>query len=359
MDATDRVNRLRGRLSAESTDTLCVAGPANVAYLTGFDDVFDEEPSTVVVVGACDAAVYTDMRYAEAARRAAEGTEWRVEVVRGSLWQTVTTALSEGAIAVEDSIPYATFIEIAERLSGRARPAHEWVEELRTVKEPEEIERIEAAQRLTDLGFAHILEHLRPGVSEREIALELEFFLRKGGSDGVAFPPIVASGPNSALPHAHVTDRRIEPGDFVKMDFGARVDGYCADMTRTVVVGRASDTQREIYETVHAANLAGIGAVAAGRSGEAIDAAARAVIGAAGYADRFTHGLGHGVGREVHEYPRVGPRAAAPLPEHSIITIEPGIYVEGLGGVRIEDLVVVESGSARVLTTSPKDLIEL
>jgi Xaa-Pro aminopeptidase len=200
---------------------------------------------------------------------------------------------------------------------------------------------------------------VRAGVTERHIALELEFFMRREGSEGVAFDPIVASGPNSALPHAKVTDRVLATGDFVKMDFGARIGGYCADMTRTVIIGTASTRQVEIYEAVLSANLAGIEAVEAGRPGRSIDATARAVIESAGMGSLFGHGLGHGVGREVHELPGVGPRSSKAVPLGSVITIEPGVYVEGFGGVRIEDLIVVERSGARVLSRSPKNLIEL
>ncbi len=183
--------------------------------------------------------------------------------------------------------------------------------------------------------------------------------MRLHGSEGVAFPPIVASGPKSALPHAHPGSRKIARGDFLKMDFGARVGGYCSDMTRTVAIGVASARQREIYETVLAANLAGIAAVRPGLAGREIDAVARAVIDAAGFAENFGHGLGHGVGLEVHELPGLGARSTAAVPLGSVVTIEPGVYVPGFGGVRIEDLVVVEAAGARVLTRSTKELIEL
>jgi Xaa-Pro aminopeptidase len=183
--------------------------------------------------------------------------------------------------------------------------------------------------------------------------------MRRRGSEGVAFPPIVASGPNSALPHASPGPRTLGGGDFVVLDFGARVDGYCADMTRTVVIGKASDRQREIYNVVLAANATGAAAVRAGIPGREIDAAAREIVVAAGYGEDFGHGLGHGVGLEVHELPGVGPRSEDLVPLGSVITIEPGIYVPEYGGVRIEDLVVVEAEGSRVLTRSTKDLIEL
>ncbi|MDY0088554.1 MAG: M24 family metallopeptidase, partial [Coriobacteriia bacterium] len=214
-------------------------------------------------------------------------------------------------------------------------------------------------QEITDRGFEHICGYLRPGVTEREIAIELESFMRREGSEGVAFPSIVASGPNSALPHAHATSRAIESGDFVTMDFGARAGGYCADMTRTLVLGTASSRQREVYEAVLAAQLAGIEAVQPDRAGKDIDAAARAVLIDAGLGEYFVHGLGHGVGLEVHELPGVGMFSEEPVRLGSVVTMEPGVYIESFGGVRIEDSVVVQDDGARVLPQSPKTLIEL
>jgi len=192
------------------------------------------------------------------------------------------------------------------------------------------------------------------------VALELEFYMRSTGSDGLAFEPIVASGPNSSRPHAGVTMREIEAGDILTMDFGARVDGYCSDMTRTVVVGaRAGDKQREIYDAVLAANLAGIAAVRTGVRARDVDAAARDLLAGMRLAEHFGHSLGHGVGLFVHEEPRVSSISEDILRTGSVITIEPGVYLEGLLGVRIEDLVAVEEDGARVLSRSPKDLIEI
>ncbi|MDR3685741.1 MAG: M24 family metallopeptidase, partial [Coriobacteriia bacterium] len=221
-------------------------------------------------------------------------------------------------------------------------------------------ERIDAAQQITDAAFDHLLAGvLRPGVSERDVALELEFFMRRAGSQGVAFDPIVASGPNAAKPHANPSERLLTEGDFVVLDFGARVGGYCADMTRTVVIGSSSDRHREIYDAVLTANAAGTAAVCPERTGSEIDRAAREVIAQRGFGEYFGHGLGHGVGLEIHELPGLGPRSELRVPLGSVVTVEPGIYVPGFGGVRIEDLVVVDESGARVLTRSTKDLLEL
>lgn len=360
MESRPRIASLRSRLEREGVAAIGVTHPVNVAYLTGFEDVFDNERAHVALVTADTCVLFTDSRYAQAAREAAEGTPWQVQTVSDAPWSQVAETLdTTETLAIEDTVEHRTYLDLEERLEPRIVPASGWIEDLRATKSAEEIARIEQAQSLTDAAFEHILSMVRAGVSEREVAFELECFMRRNGSDGVAFDPIVASGPNSARPHAKVTDRVIERGDFVKMDFGARMQGYCADMTRTVVVGSASDRQKEIYAAVLAANAAGIGAVSPGSSGQALDAAARQVIESAGFGANFGHGLGHGVGREVHELPGVGPRSTRPVPAGSVITIEPGVYLEGFGGVRIEDLVVVEEGGARVLSRSPKSLLEL
>jgi Xaa-Pro aminopeptidase len=364
MVASARTAKLRERLVAENTDAVAITSVANIAYCTGWSGVFDDEPAHVVLVGAAGAAIFTDGRYIEALRTAARGTEWQVRLVTDWLVQAVAEELrAVGAtrLALETSLSHARFEGFSAAHSGDVIEATGWVEELRATKDSEEISAIEAAQALTDSAFRHIVEDgvVCAGALERDIALELEFFMRKEGSEGVAFPPIVASGPNSALPHAVPSERKLAEGDFVVLDFGARVGGYCSDMTRTVVIGNATSRHREIYDAALEANRVGIAAVAAGRPGREIDAEARAVIAERGFGEYFGHGLGHGVGLEVHERPGLGPRSEAPVPLGAVVTIEPGIYVPGYGGVRIEDLAVVQEGGARVLTRSTKELLEL
>jgi Xaa-Pro aminopeptidase len=357
-----RVAALRSVLADERVAAVLVSDPANVAYLTGFEGVFDAEDAHAVVVTESTTTIFTDGRYIEAIEGAASGTGWDVRLALHNLYESMCSFLTDttaGPLAIEDSVPHARFTFVESHFDGEVRATSNLVERLRQVKEPAEVARIEAAQTLTDRSFAYVLDVIRPGATEREVALALEFFLRKEGSDGVAFPPIVASGPNSALPHATVTDREIEDGDLVILDFGARIDGYCADMTRTVAVGAVDDRQRSMYEAVLAANEAGVRALRPGILGKEADAQARSVLQERGYGELFTHGLGHGVGLEVHELPGVGPRSEGPLPEGCVVTVEPGIYERGRGGVRIEDLVVVEATGARVLTRSPRDLIEL
>ena len=360
MDARQRVSDLRRRMAGESVPAFAATQPHNVVYLTGLEGIFDEEQPHIALVTPIDCVLLTDSRYGEAAAASAAGTEWRVQVVREDPWAAVEVLLGDlDRVAVEDTMPYRDHIAVEKRFGSRLFTSRSWVEELRVRKSAAELACISAAQELTDRGFEHIVGFVRAGVTEAEIALELEFYLRRHGSEGVAFAPIVASGPNSALPHATVSGRSLGDGDFVVLDFGARVGGYCADMTRTLVVGRASERHREVYGTVLAANRAGLAAMRAGALGRDVDAAARAVIQAAGYGPYFGHGLGHGVGMEVHEAPGVGPRSAAELPACTVVTVEPGVYIPGFGGVRIEDLVVVEESGAHVLTGSAKDLIEI
>jgi len=362
VNAAFRLAALRERLEGRTHAALAVTCPANVAYITGFERVFDDEEAHAAVVTTDIAVLYTDTRYFSAASSAAQGTEWEVRVAKESVFTSVCADLASagvGWLGLETSMSYGRFDAVSAQFEGTVEPTDNWVEEIRQVKTAEEIERIAAAQRLTDVAFEHVLGIVKRGMTEVDVALELEFFMRREGSEGVAFAPIVASGPNSALPHAKVTDRVLGEGDFLKLDFGARVDGYCADMTRTIVIGQASERHREIYDAVLAANVAGIDAVRPGLPGKSIDAAARSVIEARGLGEFFGHGLGHGVGMEVHELPSVGPRGVKDIPAGSVITIEPGVYVPGFGGVRIEDLVVVEEAGARVLTSSPKGIIEL
>jgi Xaa-Pro aminopeptidase len=362
MRADARLAAYRDRLAQSESTAALVSGLANVRYLTGFEDVFDDHANAVLLVTADVASVHTDSRYAGATRVAAEGTGWELVVQRDSLYMELCDrleAMGVDRVALESSVPYGRFRYISERFSGGIEIEEHWVERLRASKEPAELDRIAAASELGDRAFAHILERIEEGRTERELALELEWFMRTSGSEGVAFPPIVASGPNSARPHATVTDRELGRGDLVKLDFGARVGGYCSDMTRTVVVGEAGERELELHEAVLEANQAALAALRPGMPVRELDAVARDSLAARGLGDAFLHGLGHGVGLDVHEAPRIGRTSEESLPLGGVVTIEPGAYVEGLGGVRIEDLVSVGPDGPEVLTHAPKHLIEL
>lgn len=348
-------------MADEGADVFLASHPANVAYLTGFEDVFDDGSGAVCAVTADAALVVTDSRYEDAARAAASGTPWEVESVSGSVLGRVCELLVEvGAAApvLEECVTHAAYLKAVAALPGADVRTAAWVEGLRRVKEPEEVERIAAAARLADEAMARVPALLRAGATERDVALEIEFGMRRAGSQGVAFAPIVAGGENSARPHAVPGTRPLARGDLVVVDIGARVRGYCSDLTRTFCVGAASERQREIHAAVLAANEAGRAAVRAGTAGRDADTVARAVLAAAGLGDAFGHGLGHGVGLEVHELPGAGPSSEPALPAGAVVTVEPGAYLPGMGGVRIEDLVVVGEGACTVLSAAPRDLIE-
>ncbi|MBN2248379.1 MAG: aminopeptidase P family protein [Coriobacteriia bacterium] len=362
MNVAGRIEALRRQMRDEGIPAVVVSTVANLRYLTGFDDVIDDGINGACLVTQDLTRFYTDKRYADAAVSAAEGGPWEIGVQRENLYIEICDDLHDlGAesLALETSVPYGRFKFISEQFRGAVRMTDHLVETFRQVKELSEIERIEAAATIADRAFDHMVEFIRPGLTEAEIALELEFTMRRHGSDGMPFAPIVASGPNGAHPHAIPGPRTITPGDLIVLDFGARVGGYCSDMTRTVCVGAASDEQRRLYDAVLAANEAGLAEVRAGRPCVDVDRVGRDVLVERGLGDLFTHGIGHGVGLDIHEMPTLGPRSTQSLRNHAVVTVEPGVYVEGFAGVRIEDLVVVEDGGHRRLTNSPKELIEI
>lgn len=362
MNAEARLAAVRRRLLEEEIDAAVITNTANMRYVTGFDGVFDEGINAAVVVTPQVARFYTDARYIEAAEGAATGTPWGLHLQKEQLYIELCDELkSEGvaSLAIEASVPYGRFRFISEQYGGRVLVVDQWIEDLRAVKEAPEVEACGRAAALTDAAFDHVLGVLRPGMREIDVALELEVYMRSHGSEGLAFDSIVASGPNSSKPHAGVTDRVIGEGELLKMDFGARVDGYCADMTRTVSIGTASDEMRRVYDAVLAANEAALAVARPGASGVEVDDAARRVLKQKGYGDAFTHGLGHGVGLAVHESPSLSPRSRDTLRVGHVVTIEPGVYLPGFGGVRIEDLVAIEDGGCRLLSHAPKGLIEV
>ena len=362
MIADGRISAFRRRLAQEDIPAFLVAGIPNVKYLTGFERTFDETANAVCLVTAEIARVYTDFRFEESASVEAEGTPWAVYSPIESMYEVLCDdlhALGIERLGMESSVPYGRFRFISEHFGGQVHVLDHWPELLRQTKEAAEIERIAAAAALADQAMDHALGMLSPGLVEREIALQIEVFMRRNGADGVAFSPIVASGPNSSKPHASATDRQLADGDFVTIDLGAKVGGYCSDMTRTVVMGSASARQREVYSAVLQANEAAIAAVRAGIVGFELDAIARDLLAKKGLAKHFGHGLGHGVGLEVHEIPHIGAKWRDAIPAGAVITVEPGAYIPEFGGVRIEDLVLVEESGRTVMTKTPKDLIEI
>jgi Xaa-Pro aminopeptidase len=352
-------------LDAEGLDALLVTSRPNIRYLTGFSG-----SAGVAVVTRGTLLLVTDFRYDEQARQQC-GAAARVEIEGTSVWDRLfkelpTLKLGTGSPALIGFEAHALSVKEAERLSSnvaatwRWKAAGELVEKLRVRKDAGEVAAIRAAAAVAAAALRDTLADVRAGQTELEIAGVLEGALRRHGSEAHPFPTIVASGPRSALPHAHTSGRTVAAGEWLLLDFGAVVDGYCADMTRTVVVGaRADASQRALYELVQDAQRRAREGVRAGMSGRDADALARDPIEARGFGAAFGHSTGHGVGLEVHEAPRLARTAADPLPEGAVVTIEPGVYVAGRGGVRIEDDVHLAADGPVLLTDGCTDLVEL
>jgi Xaa-Pro aminopeptidase len=350
-----RLAALRQRLAKEDLAAFLVASSPNRAYLSGFTGT-----SGVLVVTASDSLLLTDFRYTEQA--ATQAPEFTV-VAAGPdpLADLTATVLRLGPSRTgfeSRSVTVAVLRQWEERFGGATCliPTDGLVEELRLLKDEEELSLLRRAARLTDRGFEFLTDFVRPGRTEREVSRELEFFLRRAGAEAAGFDFIVASGPRGALPHGVASDRVIQDGELVTVDYGCYVEGYTSDLTRTLAVGRVPERWREIYEVVRLAQEAGVAAVKPGRTGAEVDGEARAVIASAGYGEAFGHGLGHGVGREIHEEPRLRQTSTSVLRSGMVVTVEPGIYLPGQGGVRIEDLVLVTAEGGERLTNAPRDL---
>lgn len=352
-----RIEKLIAKLP-ENCDGAIVFSMTNRGYLTEFMS----SDGTLLVFR--DGAVFiTDSRYIEIARKTVKGAD---VVLQDKLAEQVAEICRDhGAkeLMVEQELTLAQFRMFRDGLSGvtllDGPELSDAIRELRAVKEPKEIELICGAQEITDKAFLEILNFIRPGVTEKQVAAELEYCMRKLGADGLAFGSIVASGENGSMPHAVPGDRKIRKGDLVTMDFGAKLGGYCSDMTRTVAVGKIKEEQLKIYNTVLEAHLASMAAAKPGCSGKALDAIAREVIDAAGYAGCFGHSLGHSLGLDIHETPMCTPARDYTLPAGTVMTIEPGIYVEGKWGVRIENMILITEDGYRNLTGSERALITL
>ncbi len=357
MDHQVRRRALSARLGEHNLDAMLVTSLPNLRYLTGFTGSNGQ-----LIAGADGAAFLTDGRYTTQARRELTGLE-PVTYARGYgeaiLEQCAALGVTRLGLEADD-VTLALHKRLASKLPGiELVPTEGVVEDLRTAKDEDELVSLRRAQAVTDEAFDAVLEHVLVGVSERQLATDLERVLRQSGADGLAFPSIVAFGDAAAEPHHEPGDRRLEEGDVIKLDFGAKWDGYHSDMTRTVAFGDPPNELRKIHDLVREAQRSGIAAIHAGVTGGEVDRAARSVIEAAGYGDQFTHGTGHGVGLQIHEAPRVAREMDDVLPVGAVVTVEPGVYLPGLGGVRIEDMVEVTADGGTVLGSSPRELIEL
>ncbi|MFN3649348.1 MAG: M24 family metallopeptidase [Armatimonadota bacterium] len=356
---TPRLQRLRQVLAEKELRGALITDAGHVGYLSGFTG------STAALLVLPERAVFiTDSRYTAQAARECPGFELAQTSSGGTYQDAIAEKAKElGAteLAIEgDLVTVSQLEKLKEKLEGvELKPVEGLVAELRRIKDAEELASIRVACGIVDRSFEFILGLLRPGVSEREIAIELEYFMKKSGSEKEAFDTIVASGHRSALPHGRASEKLLEAGDFITFDFGARVGGYHSDLTRTVVLGSATERQREVYGVVLEAQLAALDAIRAGAEGKAVDAVAREIIAGRGFGENFGHGLGHGLGRHVHDHPALSPLSTVTLEPGMVVTVEPGVYLDGWGGVRIEDDVVVTETGCEILTSAPKQLIEV
>ena len=374
-----RIARLREACAREGMDAFYVRGTSNIAWLSGFDGVFDDEAAHALAVTPERAVLHTDSRYSLACERAAAGTPIEVDASRRVHAQVAAEVVGGGvsgedelsaartpAVGIEYDVTLAEYrrLQAAFGDGGAAGPARAELREtsgfvlgLRAVKDAEEIERMKAAQRITDAAFAHIVSFMRPGMTERAVQIELEDFMRRHGADDLAFSSIVACGANGASPQAIPGNAVLEAGQCVVMDFGAKARGYCSDMTRTVFLGVPEGTMLRAWETLRAANEAVEAALRPGVTGADMHRLAENVLAEGGFGGRMGHGLGHGVGMDIHEEPTLSPRNDRPLIAGNVVTVEPGIYLPGEFGMRLEDFGAVTEDGFDIFTKSTHEMV--
>jgi len=352
----NRLERLRSQLAQNGLDAILISQSENRRYLSGFTG-----SAGFLLISQDRAILATDFRYVEQARAEASAFEIvRMQGAPSEWFPTLVSGLDIQKLGFEGrEVSFYTHKELAGAVGGMGGgislvPTEGLVESLRAVKDKAELERLEEAAALSDAALEEILPRVQPGISERELAWELESFMRRNGSEPLPFDIIVASGPNSARPHAKPSDKVILNNEPVVIDLGATVGGYSSDITRTICLGEGDSTFHRIYDIVLGAQLTAMATLQVGMNGEQVDQLARRVIAHAGYEENFGHGLGHGVGLADHEEPRLGPNSSSVLAEGMVFTIEPGIYISDWGGVRIEDMVLLEEGKARPLTKAKK-----
>ena len=350
----NHILQIQKKLTSLGLGALLLTDEKNQRYAAGF-------PFTdgFVLVSREKAWLITDSRYIEAAEAAAGGC---AEVMlydnarpKMRLLRQILTGEKLTSLAAEDrKLSHAEYTNLERLLGMSLQPAGALMEELRASKDEEELRSMVAAQRISEKALEETLQVIRPGMTEKEVAAELVYRMLRHGSEGNSFDPIVVTGKNTSKPHGVPGDTVLQPGDFITMDFGSLQNGYCSDMTRTVALCEATDEMKQVYDTVLKAQLAGIAAGRAGIPGSEIDGAARAVITEAGFGDYFGHGFGHCLGLDIHEPPFANPRGQALMPENSVCSAEPGIYIPGRFGVRIEDVMILRAGGSEVITRAPK-----
>ena len=356
---SQRLTNLRNLLKERKLDALLVSSEENRRYLSGFTG-----SAGYLFITQDDAALATDFRYYEQVEQQAPdfrlvrvtgGSSWLPDVVAEAGARRIGFESDDITVAVHQHL--ARTLKESSSLEGkrvRLAPTTGITVELRALKEPNEMELLQRAIDISDQAIDRVAPTIKAGQTETEVAWQLELAMRELGAESISFDTIVGSGPNAALPHHRAGERVIQEGEYIVIDMGAKYEGYCSDLTRTIVVGTPDEMFRRVYDTVLGAQLTAMATMQPGMTGAEADGLARKVIEDAGYGDNFGHGLGHGVGLAVHEHPRVGLRSEDVLQEGMVFTIEPGIYFTGWGGVRIEDVVVMENGRARVISKARK-----
>lgn len=348
-----KLTKLREQMQKQELDSLLVTNPYNLRFITGFTGT-----AGLALITPNDAWFITDFRYTEQAGEQVK--EFKVVQAQKGLLDEVARIVQEAAVErlafEQDYMTFATYSQYQDKLSATLEPVSGLIEQLRMVKAPGEIDVLKAAAKIADDAFEHICTYIKPGMTELQVSNELEFFMRSQGATSSSFDIIVASGLRSALPHGVASDKKIEQGDLITLDFGALYQGYVSDITRTVAVGEPSDKLKEIYKIVLDSQVLALEKIKPGMTGIEADAIARDYIKSKGYGEAFGHSTGHGIGLEVHEGPGLSFRSETVLEPNMAVTVEPGIYLPGIGGVRIEDdILITETGNER-LTHSSKEL---
>lgn len=361
MGAAKKMNRLENLASLISSDCALITSDINRRYFTGM-----KSSAGTILLFRERAYFIIDFRYIEKAKKLLSGDPFIKVILQDKLYEQIghfVNKYSAKSMAIESmSMTVSELEKLKKKLEIEIDASDNLsnsINSLRMIKSPDEISKMIEAQRIAEAGFEHMLSFVHEGVTEREIRLELDYYMLSHGAEALSFDTIALSGKNTSLPHGVPSDKRVEKGDFVLLDFGAVVDGYHSDMTRTFCVGQPTDKMKRVYDIVLKAQLAAISAVKAGIKGCDLDRVARDIIASEGYRNQFGHSLGHGVGADIHEQPYAAKSYQGELPENSIVTIEPGIYIENEFGVRIEDFVIVKNDGCENMTKAPKELIIL
>lgn len=352
----DRLKKVRDRFNELGIDGLLITNSKNRRYMTGFTGT-----AGIVIISPAKAVFITDFRYVEQTKNQVQNYD--IVQHKGPIHEEVAKLVKDLGIKhlgfEQDEMTFGTFKIYENAVSAKMVPISGVIEKLRLIKTDQELQILKEAAAIADQAFEHIIKVIKPGITELEVSNELEFFMRKKGATSTSFDTIVASGYRSALPHGVASDKVIKSGELVTLDFGAYYKGYCSDMTRTVGVGEINDDLKNIYNIVLQAQLLGMNEIKAGMTGKQADALTRDYISAKGYGEYFGHSTGHGIGLDIHEGPALSIKSDTLLEPGMVVTVEPGIYLEGVGGVRIEDDIVITKDGNTALTHSPKELLHL